>query len=442
MTRTLASLTCTLFLGGTLLLLAGCSSHDDGDGTPVPDDSSKTRPLSEAPPIEPPPGPDDVVGIVRDYRTGPVGGATLSSGNTVTTTDAWGRFVLRNAPSEYDLICVLSGRAAVIHGLTTRKPTVQCPDNGGWVNNAPIHIDYSDAISIGSERITFAVRDDVGTEEIFYGRTGPNTLDANTTWAGPIPELTGRFLSLEYEAPRLGAPTNYLGIAFSPMRILPGQQATFHPIYSPITTTTTVTGIARPAPGTTLYETYLLLGFGGVYSPVNRSYALRTTPAQFVVPEVPGASWAIKYSAYETGSPGSSGGAYSGGIVPIAADGSVPDIDLATPPKIVLPADGATDFDVGSEIAWQGDGTCTVTVSSAPDYRVELTTRESHITMPDLSAVGISFRHGAKHDLFLWCHRRPYRAPDADPVLDVVNYYAGEYLGTSGYGRLTAVTSR
>ncbi|WP_394835100.1 hypothetical protein LVJ94_52240 [Pendulispora rubella] len=380
---------------------------------------------------------------MRTRRDGPVAGATISSGEIVTTTDTWGRFVLRNVPPKYDLMSTQDGRAQIFHGLTTRRPTIQNHRNDGWFNTTPVHIDYSDATTIGSERITFAVRDDLGTEEIFYGAMGPNTLDSTIFWAGPTSELTGTFLSLEYERPNRYGPPHYLGIATAPMRLLPDQKANFHPIYSPIAKTTTITGVARAAPGTTIYNSYLRLSFGGLYSILDRTHSIYTQPEQFIVPEIAGASWAIEYEAYTTGAPDSSGGARSAMIVPVGADGSVPEVDLPAPPRIISPAEGTTDFGVGSEIVWQGEGACTVSMGDT-DYKhsVSFTTLESHLTMPDLSAAGMPLEHGRQYRIFVWCHRRSNRAPSDDPVLDFTDYYLGSPAGTSGYARNFVVTAR
>lgn len=440
-----------MFSLGTILLLAACASAHEEDAapkgaaeTPAPGKQTENHETQSEPlPIDPPPGPDDVVGVVRGRLGGPVPNAAIASGDAITKTDAWGRFVLRNMPPKYDLQCGIDGHGEVYYGLTTRTPTISSEDNG-WYNHAPIHLDYSEATSTYSRRLSFTVGDDGSTENILAPSAPPDAVDTTLYWAGPTPALTGTFFSLEHDQPASGPPTRYLGYAFAPMHMLPSnQEATiFKPTYSPVTTTSTVTGVARPAPGMGTYNTYLLVHFGGQYDIVNWDYPSHAVPAEFVVPEVPGASWALQYQAYE-GSLGFEGG-NSSIVVPISADGSVPEVDIPVPPKIISPADGATDFGAGSEIAWEGgEGACTVTVFFRNvSWAIALTTLTSRITMPDLSAVGVPIARRFRYSINVQCSQRANRAPDADPLLDAVRYMSGQYnLGTATRSRLISVTS-
>ncbi|WP_394835099.1 hypothetical protein LVJ94_52235 [Pendulispora rubella] len=440
----------TLALGGALLL-AGCSAHDDGASsdrdpatkTPAGKPSGNESPPTEAPPIDPPPGPNDVVGVVQGRLGGPVPGATIASGDVIIKTDAWGRFVLRNLPPKYDLQCGIDGQGEVYYGLTTRNPTIQSYANG-WYNRAPIHLDYSEATSTNSRRRSFTVGDDGSTRNILAPSAPPDAVDTSLYWAGPTPALTGRFFSLEHDTSTSGPPTRYLGYAFSPMRLLPSNRetTTFKPTYLPITTTSTVTGVARPPPGVSGYETYLLVHFGGQYDIVNLDHPSHAVPAEFVVPEVPGASWALQYRVYGPGL--GFEGASSSVIVPISTDGSVPDVDIPVAPKIISPADGAADFGVGSEIAWEGgEGACTVNVFfKGVSWAISLTTLTSRFTMPDLSAVGVPIARRFQYTINVQCSQRANRPPDADPVLDAARYIGGQYnLGTSAKSRNVSVTS-
>ncbi|WP_394845636.1 carboxypeptidase-like regulatory domain-containing protein [Pendulispora brunnea] len=447
-----------LFMGGASLLVAGCTGHDDASSnggsaitgkTPV--DTPQHTPDTEPPPHPPeppippppnppdtsPPGPNDVVGIVQGRTGGPVVGVKVASGGFVTKSDSKGRFILRNVPPKYDVYCGIDGQGDVYSGLTTRAPTIRLREASDYSYPAQIRIDYNPSPS-PPEIISFAVRDDIGTESLGIGPGYPAVF-----WPAPAPELTGQFFALEYERPAIrgGPPTHYTGLAFAPMRLRRGGQTVFQPTFSPVPSTMTVTGVARPAPGTTIYETFLYLSFGGSYGRVNSQYPGITMPAQFVVPEVPGASWAIEYSAYETGAPGSFGGAHSSMIVPISADGSVPEADVPAPAKMVLPARDATNFDVGSEIAWaNGQGTCQVAVSRK-DTTVYITTVESHIVMPDLAAVGVPFGRGERYFISVWCNKPASRTPDTDPVLDPSGPRPERYLGTSTYSRSIGVSS-
>ncbi|WP_394845637.1 hypothetical protein LZC95_52480 [Pendulispora brunnea] len=424
-----------------MLAVAGCSAHDDAASkgeTPAPGSSSKAYAYSDAQPIEPPPGPDDVVGLVQGRMGGPVGGVTIAIGGNVTTTDAWGRFVLRNAPARYDVQLGVNGRGQAYRGLSTRRPTLQSEDNG-WFNGAPKNIDYSGALAPDSKIVSFEVQDGGDTSVIEDGQDR-NTVIRWSWWAGPISPLAGTLWSLEYEKTTDGsAPTRYLGVASTPIKLSPNQEATFKPTFSPISKTSTVSGVARPAPGMTIYESNLLVRFGGQYSILHGGFPVRTIPANFVVPEIDGASWGIRYSAFDTGAPGSYGGANSSMSVPVGADGSIPDVTLPSAPKIILPADGATDFGVGSEIGWEGgEGACTVEVTSTDTWKsIRVTTLESRVSMPDLSAVGVPL---APHQVFkvnVWCARETNRAPDADPVLD----WTWRTLGSFSYSRTITVST-
>ncbi|WP_394845638.1 hypothetical protein LZC95_52485 [Pendulispora brunnea] len=430
MKRTLASLQWLLLISATLPLASGCAS--DGDESASNHDDSVKTGQGE--------GAGDVVGVLRGgrngssmYPSGPVSGATIVSGETVTTTDERGRFVLPKAPAKYDIRFAVNGRGGVYQGLTTRRPTIRAEDKGRF-NEAPLHVDYSNATQIGSKRVTFAVRDDIGIEQVDSWVRGDNAFDSTLYWSGADSKLTGKLLSFEYDPPRDGEPPwFYLGVASSPMNASPGEQASFTPVYSPIKTPRVVTAVARPAAGMTVYYAYLLLSLDGRrYAQINTSSPATKFPAEFVVPEVSGASWAIRYYSYETRFPDSAGGAHSGMIVPIDVDGSLPPVDLPAPPKFTLPLDGAADFGPGSEIAWQGgQGACTVRISNLPTGSyIQLTTTESHITMPDLSDVGLPLERGQKYRLFLDCVQLSHRSPDADPVLD-----DSVQLGTYLYNR-------
>jgi hypothetical protein len=382
---------------------------------------------------------DDVLGTVVD---GSPAGLTVRVGTTTTTTDAWGRFVIRGAPAVYDVAMARNQGARAYFGLTSRRPLFYTTTRNG-PRSSPLNITYPDPTVVNTQWVAFSDVAVLGSDD--NGGLGtPQSLQTTLYWVGdnggPTTKVT--LTGVAFTAPPSAPPAHYLGYATASFEAQDGVPITWSPPKPTPMTERTVTGTATADATQTIYEVYLLVRFSseGGWAMVNRAGALTQPPYSFIVPNIPGASFAMEYSAYDTGAPGSVGGANSTMSVAIGADGSVPAVTVPAAPAITAPAQGATGFGVGSTIAWTGEGVCVVSLTNYAipgSPSIDLVSGTGSATLPDLSALGVSLPKLETYNMVLTCEKtsEPWAG---DPALLPLQ----GMLGVSGYSTLRSVTTR
>jgi hypothetical protein len=413
-----------------VLSILMCFATESGCGHIRADDGA------DAPAPAPALGPNDVMGMVVSGTgdPGPIAGARVLVAGTLTTTDLQGRFIVRNAPPTYDVIIGLANWGDAYFGVTSRTPVLTSQAPNISPSRATISVSYPASTVVDAKRIGFIDRGPAyGTQE------APPAIPW-VSWSQAFSQITTKFLLLEYTTDSFGTPTHYAGMALDTFTLENGGSRAWAPQYGPVSETK-VTGSVDTVPSQTLYEAYLTVSLsGGAYAPLNREVPLRQPPFTFVVPQIAGASFAAVYSAYDTGKPGSAGGANSIVSVPIGADGTLPHAIVPEAPHPLSPADGATGFAPGTVFTWQGEGTCEVKLwggnQGFQPSSIRLVTRAGTVTMPDASTVGVTPLKLTTYGWIVTCW-----SPDTMPGVDPVTVPRLGWLGTSGRSvRWTIVT--
>jgi hypothetical protein len=373
-------------------------------------------------------GPDDVVGVVLGRFDYPAASLQVQAGGTLTRTDAQGRFVVRNAPTRYD---VALNRGNASHpfvtqyiGLTTRRPILRL--DTGDTSSAAIQMAYPPPTVADTRHVDLGYHADIGTINLspgpLAGRPGPNwfPLPAGATSADVV---VG---SLTFLAAAESRPSAFLGYDQATLHLSSGAVATWTPAYRPVDAMSVTGSVAVEDPRQQAYEAYLYVSLapGGAWAGLNLDAVENQQPWSFLVPKIPGAAWAIEYHAYDIGRAGSGGGAEAHGWALVGEDGTVPAVSLRPPPRPVAPADNATGFGVGSTLAWTGEGVCTVSLQTAgmgdqailqPSF--SFVTDQGTLTMPDTSAFGIALPALETYSWGVACTQSSKPPLAGDPVL-------------------------
>jgi hypothetical protein len=414
------------------LSLSACSSGKLDLGGPT---STSEEPI----------GPNDVVGIVQSSEGSPAWAYVLSGG-TLTQTDAQGRFILRNAPAHYDVLLVpnwnpgpTSPRApasqpggqsvSVWLGLTTRHPILFA---SGFPSSAPVAWGTG-GLPFSSLNVTWPPPTVVDTQHLLLyeipdlGTGGLNPSSDMATIAMPAQiwlqpgtsSADAKIASFTFTGPQGAPPANYLGYAATTLHFEVGSTTSWAPTYAPVESMT-VTGSPKPddpSQSQTFFESYLYAQLSDVGAWARVAPLAETLPPfSFVVPKVPGISWAIQFSA------ALAGGATTWAWARVGSDGTVPPTRIPAQPRPVSPPDGTTGFGTGSVLTWTGEGVCTVFVSSADQAdrtspALTIVTDQQTATIPDMTPLGVTLPSRVTYRWSETCSQSSAPRLGGDPVL-------------------------
>jgi hypothetical protein len=392
-------------------------------------------------------GPDDVVGIVQRQDGAPLT-VNVLSGTTLTQTDANGRFVLRNAPARYDVSFAAApgtppGPEAFVYlGLTTRHPTLTVPTGHGPTWSGPptssLKVTYPPPTAVETRHLLFLdLPVDVGTVNLDPFPT------MNNVGPYPIDMLPGassadaNVASLTFTGQDGVPPANYLGYATASVHLEAGATTSWTPTYAPVDSMTVTGSPTLEDPAQTLFQSYLYAslskpGETGSWAAVSLDAPAQSPPYSFVVPKVPGISWAIQFNAYGPGGPGSSGGASTWAYALVGSDGTVSPVRIPAPPRTVSPPSGTTGFGFGAVLTWTGEGVCTATVFPADTLQTFawflIVSNQETATIPDTTALGVTFPPLTTYAWGVSCAQSSLPPLGADPVL-----LPNDALASGGY---------
>ncbi|MGH7328394.1 MAG: hypothetical protein ACREJX_08595, partial [Polyangiaceae bacterium] len=317
------------------------SGTNDGGGVVV-DSGSDSGALGDPPPIDPPPGPTDVVGSLFDSRGTRVPDATVIFEGAPAPLDPWGRFVVRNAPPTYTLMVGSPGAGAqVFDAASSRTPKVIVPglSSGFMPIEATLHIAYPAPDQPGAQFVTY-VYDSGG---ILSWQNSVSTMEIEIE---PRTTATVDVYVMEYlQADNSKPPTQFLGSYEQKGVVIDFNQTTnVNPTMSAVTSQSAITTNPTAAVGMTVYEAYLFARpKGATQAPtLFNTWALLNAPAtwSFDIPQIGDLEWFIGYQSWETGQQGAFGGGSSGILEPVADDGSSPSPTLPAAPVVTSPAAG------------------------------------------------------------------------------------------------------
>lgn len=345
-----------------------------------------------------------------------------------TTTDSNGKFTISNVASPYALVVVetaTSGPVAqVFEGLSTANPTVlplgalqgTVTYKAGTISGS-----VSPAVPTGDTLLVCAQ----GVSVRVFGCTtvaaAGTTYTLNITWAqGSSVSVTVRALQRTLDAD--GYTTNITGSVSSTTTVTNGGTSTLNLSVGTPPSTGTLTGNVNVPAGFTLEDVY-----GGAQ--LSSSYVLPvfsassgtglSTSFTATVPVFTGASYMLTAAAY----PSTGGAASIAWEQGLTAGGSAT-LTLPTPPSLTAPANGATGIGVGStlSLASAGGGAATFILTATSQPTVAVTTMSSSITIPDLSAFGVSLPAATS---YTW---QAIVSPTATTANEAAHAWIGDYI--------------
>jgi hypothetical protein len=384
-----------------------------------------------------PSSPNDVRGIVQSPDGVPLT-VNVMSGDARTTTDAQGRFVLRNLPPRYDVSLAAPPQAdagpypvgpfAIVYlGLTTRTPilTVPRPAVTSGLPQAPtsLNVTFPKPTSVDTRYLVF---DSVPP----YGTMNPSPTPTTFQVPGPygimLPpgasSIDALVASLTFAGPTATPPSNFLGYATAYLHFEANRATQWSPTFAPVDSMTVLASPTLEDPAQTLYEGYLAMRMSdmGVWAPI-ADPPVSSPPWSYVVPKAPGVTWAILFNAQKP-APTYGGGAKSWAWARVGSDGTVEPVRIPAAPHAVSPPDATTGFGFGSVLTWTGAGVCTVDVQKDGNYpnpsaEFFIVSDQQTATIPDTTSLGVTFPRNTTYRWMLECAQSSEPPIGGDPVL-------------------------
>ncbi|HEX7667874.1 MAG TPA: hypothetical protein VF407_25280, partial [Polyangiaceae bacterium] len=260
---------------------AGATADHGSEAGPSGNDGV---PSGEPPALDPPAGPNDIVGSLWDGLGNRANGASIRVDGAAVATDAWGRFVVRDAPPTYSLVVLgdapHSG-ASVFPAATTRTPRVTITSS---------HIDQPQLASLNVVAPSLS-QPDAKLITYVYDPTGYFSVQFDGPSSAieikpPNASETVTAYEIEYVQPDSNAPpTAFLRWAKQDGLVMtPGQTTTFTPTMQALTSPAqTVTTHPTTGPGMTVYEAYPYIAPRGATQPPSlfNTWGILTAPAEF-----------------------------------------------------------------------------------------------------------------------------------------------------------------
>jgi len=348
-----------------------------------------------------------VVGTVVDGARLPQGGATvLVAGRDLVTTDADGRFALKEVTKPYDVTAVTSdGRAAVTYlGLSRPDPTLLLP-----VASFPASLQrYGDVTGTvtggagfpqpGNHRAAVVfLSPEAVRQGVVSGTDGSYRLSPR--WLGPSATV-GSLQALQWEYdPATNLPVRYTGYgARTGATVMDGGSLFGQDLQLAPVGTGALTGSVTLPPGAVLVgkSVSLVIGTlsGGAALWALFQDTVKALGFSYAAPEVPGEG--IQVSALATmGEARVEAGK-------LLASASASGVTVTLPPVVELgqPAEGAPDVGAGTRLTWNRINRAVYVIqlgpmTAGPTYWIF--TADTTTTIPDLTAVGAGLPAGAAY---------------------------------------------
>jgi hypothetical protein len=347
-----------------------------------------------------PPGP--VSGTVLHLPGVPAAGAQVRVGDILTMTDADGHFSVARADGSYDVAVVTyPGTAYVYLGLSNHTPTFLLgdDDSGNHQGSVVALLPAADTATVGST-VVVEVIDTVTWASQAYAKTAPGPdREIDVSWVGP-PSIMARVHAFQYQIdPTTSAPTQYIGYDTTDLSLSDVGGAPWTVSWQPPPFSTATVSLSATLPeGYKLFQSALSMRQAGPDYTFPVGWSMAPGPAvSFPVPALPGALFAASVDAF--GPTGASVRAVPG----LAAGTTGLPVAVDSPPALFAPANGDT-VGVGSPVSWDSGGEgATFTTLRAHDPTmgplVYLVGGDGSTTVPDLSALGVTFPHGVAYDV-------------------------------------------
>lgn len=355
-------------------------------------------------------------GLVIDADGEPAEGVRVQVGQTAVMTDAEGRFAFDGVAPRYDAALAIKNtpHAYVFQGLSTRAPTLRVFDvalssrSHETTVRAALPASGTDGLRVaivaassdGAARIA-----DVRPTEAADEGDGQHLVDVAVRWIGGAAARVTLY-AIAYEADATTqAPAHYAGIATLRDAVLEDSRPASWTIadYAPVGERTIRSHIAAQ-PSHELAWTSLFVQLG----PASRrakiaDYALGDHDIQFVVPDLPNATFSMQSFAHAGGDLASTT------TTELTSRAANAYLELPCAPSLRSPAEGAalaTDTELSwnplgatrtladGDVSWLYLGPSDQTSRSEP--QVWIATAEHFVKLPDLRALGLELpRHSS-----------------------------------------------
>ncbi len=369
-----------------------------------------------------------VNGTVTDLFGKGMAGATVAIQGTTDTTDSNGAFTITGVAVPYDLIVKQTITSAEVaqsfEGLTSPTPDVNPYGSiiGGSspAMGATISGNLSSAVTAGYEALVCA-------QSSVEWMSGCNAVSAgNTSYAISVEWLYGTPMPVTLYAIEVATDTNGFAIGYhrygtASGNVSNGGSPTIDVAWSGTPSVATIDTTVDVPAGFLLQSLKGAADIGPTATLPLFGAVAGTLPSNFaaVVPAL-GAGGHTLFASAASSSGGGQSLAWKHGL----SGGSSTTIDLAAPPTLVSPADGATGIGVGSTIRLDGlTGAATYVISGSSRFIV-VTTMNPAITIPDLTSVGMDLPSGT----YIW---QALTMPTASTPEQAASGWIREYLLTN-----------
>jgi hypothetical protein len=354
---------------------------------------------ANAPPSTPRPLPHPTTFTVSGRAVNvdglPVSGVTAVIGDRSVNVGSTGEFSISGVRAPYDLI-VFNGttRQVIIYrGLTRKDPTIAVPGadpiSGGTatISGTVTGGHYPQQAGEASYVSFMASQAHAGTP---IDGTGPaGTFKLPVTWGGAT-TVTGHLHAFQYTS-QGGLPSNFTDYGNAPVTLSDGGSFTPNINLTPITSDSITGTVALPGAYSVFDKMYTVHLDGARALSVED--ATHTTDFAYVVPNIAGARFSALAMASDP-----AGNIIIHSSTPVAAGNSI-QLAPRVAPELILPANEAQDVDLTTSFSWSAfsEGVHEVTFSQWDGmYYVTVVTSDDSITLPDLSALGISLPRGGR----------------------------------------------
>jgi hypothetical protein len=343
-----------------------------------------------------------VEGTVIDADGEPAEGVRVQIGETTTTTDVDGRFVVAGVAPTYDVALVAKApHAYVFQALSTRTPTLRVFDLALSLKSheTRVHVKLAAPLPEGGKIVVAASPAEPGVRVADVHAT-PSAedegVDATVRWLGGS-RARVRLSAIAYVADATTlAPSSYVGVASEDATLEHLSPAEWDAALAPVSADT-VHAHAAPAPGQSMQWTTLYLDGGDEAPRIKIADRLGDdTEIDFLTPRLEGARFAVEAIA---GTRDDLAIAAARGL-----DAGRDEARLALPaaPALRWPADGTSHLRRDAELSWEPRGGVSWVYvgpedqSRADEPQVWIATSEAKTRLPDLRALGIAPASGAR----------------------------------------------
>jgi hypothetical protein len=333
-------------------------------------------------------GPDDVVVTVLRSQGVPVRDYAIRVARQTAKTNAQGQAVFRNVGAPYDL--AVPDARTIYLTVSNRRPVFELgPFGAPGVRIEPATLEVDAVPRASTERYTlYSMPVPIGSTDLAYATDGSAQISLLGGARG-----TAHVASLLYAWGAGAMPSQFLGFAEAEFPASGSQH--WSPSYGPIGQWSVTISEIKSGAAQTVSEAYQRVRWPGMttWLPLTDGQ-LRGSPWTFTFPQMPNVETAVEFSAFDTGTPGSLGGAQIGALVPVAEGGEVPAVVLPDAPQLLAPADGASNVGAGTalEWTWSGEAVCQVSVQpggGTPGLTLITLGRTATIPEPEVLGAGL-----------------------------------------------------